>query len=179
MAADNFESCLALTLRFEGGYSDHPADPGGATNMGVTRATLALARGRPVSKAEVRALTRAEAAEIYKARFWHPVGGDLLAPGLDAAVFDYAVNSGPARASRALQQILGVGAEEGVGPRTLAALAKAEPRKIIWTLSRAREGFLERLRTFRVFGRGWRARVDAVEVAALDMARRAGAHIST
>ena len=70
MAESNFERALACVLRHEGGYGDHPADPGGATNFGVTRATLAHHRGRPVTKAEVRALTRAEAAGIYRQRYW-------------------------------------------------------------------------------------------------------------
>lgn len=177
MAAQNFDVCLALTLRFEGGYSDDPADPGGATNMGITRATLARARGRAVTKSEVRELSRAEAAEIYRSLFWAPVSGDLLASGLDAALFDFGVNSGPARAVRILQQILGVNEAEGIGPKTLAALARKNPETVIWTLSRARQGFLERLRTFRSFGRGWSARVAAVEKAAVALARDAAPKI--
>ena len=99
MTASNFEASLAAVLKHEGGYADHPSDPGGATNLGVTRATLTRWRGRPVSKAEIRALTRAEAAKIYRALYWDEIAGDVLPAGLDFAVFDYCVNSGPGRAA--------------------------------------------------------------------------------
>ena len=99
MTAANFDRALTAVLRHEGGYVDHPSDPGGATNLGVTRATLAQWRGRAVSKAEVKALTRAEAAKIYRALYWDEIAGDALPAGLDFAVFDYCVNSGPGRAA--------------------------------------------------------------------------------
>ncbi len=103
MAAANFERALSLVLKHEGGFADHPADPGGATMMGITQATLAEWRGRPVTKDEVRALSRVEAGAIYRARYWDAVKGDDLPSGLDLAAFDYAVNSGPARAVRTIQ----------------------------------------------------------------------------
>lgn len=68
---DTFPRALALVLAQEGGYADHPYDPGGATNFGITIATLRDWRGRPVSKADVRALGRDEVAAIYRARYWN------------------------------------------------------------------------------------------------------------
>ena len=169
MATGNFERCLALTLRFEGGYCDHPLDPGGATNMGVTRVTLAGVRGRPVAKAEVMALTRAEAAAIYRRLFWTRVAGDALPAGVDAAVFDFAVNSGCRRAVQALRTLVGAGDGDTVDAATLAHLAACDPRAIVAGLCRGRRAFLQRLRTFSAFGRGWSARVAAIEAAALEM----------
>lgn len=153
MAKGNFAQCLAQTLRHEGGYADHPADPGGATNLGITRAVLAGWRGVPVSKAEVRALTRREAAAIYRSRYWDAVGGEALPAGVDLAVFDYAVNSGPDRALRALGSVM-----------------ETDPATTIRALCAERRGFLGRLRLFALFGRGWLKRVAAVEQAALAMA---------
>ena len=169
MAQGNFDACLALTLRFEGGYSDHPADPGGATNFGITRATLAQERGRAVSKEEVRALPRSEAAQIYRRRFWTGTGAEDLPSGVDAFVFDYGVNSGPPRALRALQNCLHVGATGEMDAATWSALAQADPAALIRAMARQRQSFVERLSTFRVFGRGWSARVAALQAASLAM----------
>jgi lysozyme family protein len=173
MAASDFDACLALVLVNEGGWSDDPRDPGGATNRGITRATLARWRGRPVSTAELKALSRAEAAAIYRALYWDAVRADALPKGVDLAVFDHAVNSGPGRAARTLQSALGVAADGDVGPATLAAAAVADPATLIRELCRRRLALLERLATWRHFGRGWRSRIARTEGAALDRAGRA------
>ena len=166
---DNFERCLALTLGFEGGYSDHPSDPGGATKYGVTRATLARVRGRAVSKAEVRALTRAEAGEIYRREYWDAVAGDELPAGVDAVAFDHAVNSGPAAARKTLRAALGLPPSAG-SSAILAACRRARPDALAREMCRRRLRFLRALRAFPTFGRGWTQRVDALEAAALAMA---------
>lgn len=88
MAAANFERALALVLQHEGGFSDHPSDPGGATMMGITQATLGAWRGQPVTRADIRALSREEARAIYRIRYWNAVAGDELPAGLDLAAFD-------------------------------------------------------------------------------------------
>lgn len=170
-ASARFSACLAEVLRHEGGFVDHPADPGGATNRGITLATLSDWRGRPVSKSEVRALTVAEAAAIYRARYWDVVQGDRLPPGVDLAVFDFAVNSGPGRAARTLQQVLVVPQDGAIGPVTLAALARAPgPVTLIIALCDARLRFLRGLPTWPTFGKGWARRVEEVEGAALRVA---------
>ena len=126
MARTRFEICLDEVLRHEGGYADHPSDPGGATNMGITHKTLA--RWRKVSpwwklsKAEVKALGREEAARIYRASYWNRVNANSLPAGLDLAVFDFAVNSGPDRAVRTLQAEIGSVADGQVGPLTVEAI---------------------------------------------------------
>jgi lysozyme family protein len=171
MSQEPFMVCLAFTLKYEGGYVDHPADPGGATNLGVTRATLAKWRGRPVSKSDVKALSRAEAAEIYRRYFWEPCGGPILPAGVNAVVFDWAVHSGPSRAVRALHKVLKIEQAATPGPRLRQALSKAEPKAVISLLCAERRRFLSRLKGFAVFGRGWSRRVDALEKTALALAR--------
>jgi len=173
-----FSTCLAHVLAQEGGYVDHPADPGGATNLGITRKTLA--RWRQIEpwwdlpKGAVQALTPTEAASIYQALYWTPCQGDRLPAGIDLMVFDHGVNSGPAQAIRTLQGVLGVRRDGLIGPLTLAALDKRVAANgagpLIEALAAARLGFLKGLKTFAVFGRGWTRRVDAVATAARAMA---------
>jgi lysozyme family protein len=173
-----FTACLEIVLAEEGGYVDNPADPGGATNLGITRRTLAAWRHvspeTALSKDAVMALTREEASEIYRANYWWACGGDSLPAGLDLVVFDYAANSGPARAIRALQAALGVAADGIVGPVTLGAVAARVRSGGLAALSGqicdARLTFLQRLTSFATFGRGWTGRVARIRQAALAMA---------
>jgi lysozyme family protein len=161
MTRTRFDQCLDEVLRHEGGYSDHPSDPGGATNMGITRKTLA--RWRKVSpwwnlpKLAVAQLARDEAARIYRASYWERIKAGSLPPGLDLAVFDYAVNSGPDRAVRALQVELGTVADGHIGPLTLEAVRvqidNSGAGGLIDALCTRRLNFLSQLSTFSVFGR--------------------------
>jgi len=175
MADTRFDDCLAAVLKQEGGYSDHPADPGGATNMGITRRTLADWRGvspwQSLDPAEVKALTREEAAGIYRARYWEAVAADHLPAGLDLAVFDFAVNSGPVRAVRTLQELVGTDPDGILGPRTLAAIEERARRGglrlLIEVYCDRRRAFLQALATFPVFGRGWTNRVATIRATAL------------
>lgn len=171
MAAESFDRALALVLELEGGFVADPRDPGGATNHGITRATLARARGRPASVADVEALTRAEAGTIYRHSYWTDVGGDDLPAGLDLAVFDFGVNSGPARAIKALQTALGLKADGRIGPATLAALAVCDAATTIRRVTADRLGFMRRLSTWTAFGRGWTPRVTRVERESIALAR--------
>ncbi len=178
MATENLNRCLAEILRHEGGYVDHPADPGGATNMGITRKTLA--RWRKVNpwwqlpKAEVKALNQNEVTAIYKALYWDRVAGDVLPDGVDLALFDFGLNSGPARAVKTVQQELKVRVDGALGPITLGAIrariAASGSGGLIQALCARRLSFLMRLSTFTVFGRGWKRRVAEIETAALALA---------
>ena len=123
MAAADFERALALVLVHEGGYVDHPADSGDATNLGVTIGTLADWPGRPATKAEVKALTKATVAPIYRRNYWNAVRGDELPFGVDFCVFDVAVNSGKGRAIPSLQRAFSVVDGGKIGPLTLSAAA--------------------------------------------------------
>jgi len=174
MAKGNFTACLADVLVHEGGYVDHPKDPGGATNLGITHKTLA--RWRKVSpftslpKSEVKALTKVSVAPIYRAYYWDEVRGDDLPGGLDAAVFDYAVNSGPGRAAKLLQRLVGVAQDGVIGSQTLAAVGKVTNlASLINAYCDARLAFLRGLSTFPNFGRGWTSRVAGVRAKALGM----------
>lgn len=164
-----FARCVAEVLRHEGGYVDHPRDPGGCTNRGITRATLESWRGVPTDCAAVRALTEAEARAIYRARYWDAVRGDELPVGVDLAVFDLAVNSGGGRAARMLQHALGAVADGVIGPQTMAMLAAADPARMVDAICARRLEFLKGLPTWPVFGRGWERRVNDVRAKALDM----------
>ncbi|MET3926174.1 glycoside hydrolase family 108 protein [Devosia sp. 2618] len=178
MAKTRFELCLDAVLRHEGGYVDHPSDPGGATNMGITHKTLARWRNVSpwwkLSKDAVRALQRAEAARIYRASYWERSKAGQMPAGLDLALFDFAVNSGPDRAIRALQAELGVVADGQVGPLTLDAIKTYAGRKglgaLIVALCDRRMSFLKRLSTFTTFGKGWTSRVSAIRRVALSVA---------
>ena len=169
MAAESFERSVALILAIEGGYADHPRDPGGATNRGVTRSTLAAWRGRSVSKADVRALSAAEAATIYRARYWDAVRADELPAGLDLALFDLAVHSGPGRAARLLSRALDR-PETGRVTAEILAAGRARPAEHLTRLMRERRRFLGSLATWAVFGRGWSRRLVRVEDACLALA---------
>lgn len=171
MVATNFQKAVDSVLASEGGYVDHPRDSGGATNRGITRAALARYRGTPVSKAEMRLLGVAEATVIYRENYWNAVQADALPRGLDFAVFDCAVNSGPRRAVLLLQETLGISRDGIFGPITLRAAATCDVIATIGRFSDLRLAFLSRLATFSVFGQGWRRRVETVRRNALLMAK--------
>lgn len=151
----NYEACLAETLKWEGGWSDHPADPGGATMRGVTQAVYdKYRRGRGLAVRSVRGIEEGELQAIYRGGYWATIGGDQLAKGLDCSAFDLSVNSGPGRAR---QYIAATDNIPGIVARIKAFNAK-------------RRSFLQGLRTFSVFGKGWMRRVAAIEALSLKMA---------
>lgn len=167
---DNFERCLSEVLKHEGGWADHPSDPGGATMKGITIGTFAQFKGRKVTKAELRAISDADLRKIYRRNYWDKVRGDDLPSGLDLVAFDGAVNSGPARGARWLQQGLGVNADGKVGPVTLDAAKKAYTPAVIERAIGFRFSFLRGLKTWGTFGKGWSRRVESVRGVALEMA---------
>lgn len=174
-ADDAFSRALPLILAHEGGYVNDPQDPGGATNKGVTQATYDGWRAKQGLPAQsVRQITADEVAAIYRRDYWDKVRGDDLPAGVGYAVFDFAVNSGPARAARFLQKVVSVPEDGVIGPATLAAVnsvaaVSAEP--IIDRLCDARLAFLRSLPTFARFGTGWSRRVSEVRAKAKEWAR--------
>ena len=171
MAKGTFAKAMPHVFSEEGGYVDHAADPGGATNLGITIATLSAWEGRKVSKAEVKALTKAKATDIYRENYWNKISGDDLPAGVDYAVFDFAINSGPARAVKMLQKVVGVDQDGIIGAKTLAAVRSMSADRIINALCDARLAWLKTLSTFKTFGRGWTARVSRVRSRALAFSR--------
>lgn len=167
----NFATALKdlLAPDREGGFSDDPRDPGGMTNLGVTRTVWQEWVGHPVSEKEMRELTPAKVAPLYKAKYWDKVKGDDLPSGVDYAVFDAAVNSGPGRAAKWLQACVGVEVDGGIGPKTLAAVAKADKAALLSDYAKRRLSFLTELPTWDTFKGGWTRRVTEVQAASENM----------
>lgn len=166
----NFAAALKLVLGVEGGYSDDPQDAGGATDHGITQKVFnGWLRSHGDAARDVRTITPDEVAAIYHDEYWSAVKGDELPAGVDIAVFDFAVNSGVARAAIYLQEIVGVAPDGRIGPLTLAAVAKDRPVFLITKLCAMRIGFLKRLSGWGHDGHGWTNRVNAVEQAAMNM----------
>jgi lysozyme family protein len=164
MSAGNFAPSLALTLGYEGGYSAHLRDPGGATMCGITQAVYDDDRERrALPRQSVRLSTTAERESIYRWRYWLTIHGDELPPGVDYALFDFAVNSGVARAAKTLQRVIDVNPDGLIGPTTRSAVnrycARYKPDALSDALCEARLRFLEALPTFTTFGEGWTYRV--------------------
>ena len=171
----NREKVIAWVGLSEGGFVDHPKDPGGRTNRGITQSTYNAwlkSQGRP-SK-DVLHITKGEAETIIGIQYLDAVRFDDLPPGLDYSVADFAVNSGPARAAKELQRLVGLtGAQvDGViGAKTLAAVARADLVTLIGQYNDRRLAFLKSLKTWATFGRGWGARVATVRQRSLELAR--------
>ena len=169
MAINNWPQCFAFILKNEGGYVDNPADPGGATNLGCTKAVWEQYIGRSVTKDDIKALTPNDVMPLYKVKYWDTIKGDDLPEGVDYAVFDFAINSGPSRAAKALQSVLSVTVDGQIGSATLRALETANPREVATAVCEARLAFLQSLPTYGTFGKGWSRRVAEVEQTAFNM----------
>jgi lysozyme family protein len=151
----DLSKCLPITLQFEGGWSDNPKDPGGATMNGITLTTFR--RYRPnATKADLRAISPELRQVIYADGYWKPTSGDNLPSGVDLVAFDYGVNSGPGAANKAL-----------------AATAGLSPVERVKAICARRLSILQSLKTWATFGKGWGARV--VQVQALGIQWAAGA----
>jgi len=172
MAQGTFDAALKALLIHEGGYTNHPDDPGGPTNWGITLADARRYWKADAGAKDVASMPVSVAGDIYRTRYWQALKCDELPTGLDYCVFDYGVNSGVQRAGRVLRQVLGINDASGRITRdiiTLAAQKDAAP--LIRAICAERLAFLQRLKTWPVFGRGWSRRVREVEVRALTMAR--------
>ena len=167
----NFEQILKWCLAHEGGYVNHPKDPGGATNKGITQRVFDAYRTRKGQNVtSVKFITAEEVRDIYRAQYWARAQCDYLPSGLDYAVFDFAVNSGVSRASKYLQGVLGVDQDGDIGQMTLAAIEGKNTADLITQLCNDRMAFLKRLKTWSTFGRGWSRRVSDVRARSLEMA---------
>ena len=166
----NFFKSLEMVLHHEGRFVDHPDDPGGATNKGITHKTYSDFLGRPLEDVdELKNIPEEHVQLIYKQGYWDKVKGDNLPSGVDFAIFDWAVNSGPGRAAKALQKAVGATADGAIGPKTLAAVEAADAAEIIKAVADDREAFYKSLRTFNTFGKGWLRRNKETRDFALEM----------
>ena len=159
----NWPASLALVLKSEGNFVNHRNDPGGMTNLGVTRNVWRDWVNRDVDEAEMRSLTPELVTPLYKARYWDACKCDELPLGIDYAVFDFAVNSGVGRASKTLQEAVGASVDGVIGKNTIAAAAKHDPSELIKLFGAKKEMFYRSLGNFRIYGRGWLRRVAEVQ----------------
>jgi lysozyme family protein len=166
---ENFDDALAAVLHHEGGYVNHPSDPGGRTNLGCTQRVWEEWVGHPVDEKTMRELTPADVAPLYKAKYWDRIRGDELPTGVDYIVFDAAINSGPGRAAKWLQTVVGAVPDGAIGPGTMAKVAAMPAQDIVEKYQQTRLQFLQSLPTWDTFGKGWGRRVAQVEDAALKM----------
>jgi len=167
---DNWEQCFALVLKNESGFVNNPADPGGATNLGCTKATWEEFVGHEVSIDDIKALTPNDVMPLYKEKYWDRINGDVLPSGIDYAVFDFAINSGLTRAAKTLQSVLGVDEDGEIGPASIDAARKANAGQVASLVCEKRLAFLQNLSTWGTFGKGWGRRVAEVEQTSLSMA---------
>jgi len=166
---ENFDKCLEMLLSHEGGFVNHPEDPGGITNLGVTKKVYDEWTGRESTEQEMRDLTPEDVAPIYKKNYWDRVKGDSLPSGLDWACFDWAVNSGSGRPAKAVQRAVGATQDGAIGPQTLGLIMEKDPEEIINYVYGVRQDFYKGLKTFETFGRGWTRRNKETLHQALEM----------
>ena len=165
----NYDKCLETILHHEGGYVNHPEDPGGETNLGVTKRVYQEWGGTK----DMKDLTFDDVAPIYKKNYWDKMICDDLPSGLELCVFDFGVNAGPGRAAKYLQSLIGTVADGGIGPNTLAKLKEYTDetgvKETITNYQNKRQSYYEGLSTFKTFGRGWTRRVEETTKLALEL----------
>ena len=131
MTASSYDEALRRVLVHEGGYSNHPSDPGGPTNWGITIHDARAYWKTAATAADVRSMPVEVAKDIYRSKYWDAMRCNDLPAGVDYAVFDYGVNSGIGRAVRVLQRLVGTDVDGEVGPNTIAATARMAAVKLI------------------------------------------------
>jgi lysozyme family protein len=166
----NWDEAIKHVLKWEGGYVNHPADPGGMTNLGVTKRVWEEWSGKPATEADMRSLTPEMVSPLYKKRYWNAVRGDDLPSGVDLCVFDCAVNAGPGRASKFLQFAVGATPDGQIGPKTIAAVTSKPADEVIEVFCDLREAHYKSLHTFATFGKGWMRRLASIKAESTDMA---------
>ena len=165
----NYDKCLETILHHEGGYVNHPKDPGGETNLGVTKRVYEEHGGTK----DMKDLLVEDVAPIYKKGYWDKMKGDDLPGGLDLCVFDFGVNAGPGRAAKFLQSMIGTTVDGGIGPNTLAKvdeyIRENGEHESVKKYQEMRQKYYEQLSTFDTFGKGWTRRVEETTKLALDI----------
>jgi lysozyme family protein len=166
----NFDTCLALLLEHEGGYTNHPSDPGGPTNFGITIEDYRRYVKVNATAVDVRRMKLDEAKIIYREKYWDAQRCDELPPGINYATFDYGVNSGIGRSGKVLRRALGLPYDSSAITDMVVAAAHAVDIKVLVAdICDERLHFLRSLKTWSVFGNGWGRRVSEVRSTALKM----------
>ena len=166
MSANNYQNCLDLVLKSEGGWVNNPADPGGETNLGVTKRVWEEYVGHPVQT--LKNLTKADVAPLYEQKYWRPTYGEVLPRGLDFLCFSMGVNAGPGRSVKLLQSSIGCIPNGSIGPNTMAKIRESNVATLINQFSESRRGYYRSLNKPQ-FEHGWLNRVDSEESEALNM----------
>ena len=166
---ENYQTALNNVLRSEGGFVNNPKDPGGMTNLGVTKRTYEQYVGHPVDEETMRGLTPETVAPLYKQMFWDAVRGDDLPDGLDYCLFDLAVNSGASRAVKFLQMAVGTPQTGKITDREVQMANDADASDLVNKVCNERLVFLQSLNTWATFGKGWGNRVAYVQRTAIKM----------
>ena len=171
--ADTFEVAIKEVLKHEGGFVNHPSDPGGMTNLGVTKRVYEKWMGREVSEQEMRDLSEDTAVKIYKKNYWDRNRCDMVehasSPGVAYFVLDFAINAGR-QGAKCLQKSIGANPDGAIGPKTIAILKDQNPKYVLEKMHELRQSFYESLKTFETFGKGWTRRNDE----ALEKAKKMG-----
>jgi lysozyme family protein len=166
-----YELALARLLAHEGGYTNHPSDPGGPMNFGITIFDYRKYVVPGASAEDVRLMKVSEAKGIYRAKYWDSQRCDELEPGVDYAIFDYVVNSGIGRSGKVLRRCLGMADTTSQITPEVVAIANAMPAaSLVAMICDERLRFLKSLKTWGVFGKGWGRRVVEVKSFALSIA---------
>jgi lysozyme family protein len=171
MTQSNFQECLDLVLKSEGGWVNHPSDPGGETNLGVTKRVWEEYVGHPVES--LKKLTKEDVAPLYELKYWRPCYGEVLPRGLDFLCFSFGINAGCGRSVKLLQQSLGLVSDGVIGPRVMQKLRESNITDVIKGFSESRREYYKSLKNFPIFGKGWISRTDREEQEALQMVKNA------
>ncbi len=169
---ENFDKSLQLLLKHEGGFVNHERDPGGMTNLGVTKSVYEEWLGYEVDKQDMMKLTPEDVAPIYLNNYWIKANCDELPSGLDYVVFDWAVNSGVSRSSKGIQKCCGAEPDGVIGPKTLQLVLGQDTNFMIEKFKEVRQSFYEGLNHFDAFGRGWTRRNNEATEVALGMVEK-------
>jgi lysozyme family protein len=173
MASETYPEAIRRLLMHEGGYTNHPSDPGGPTNFGITIHDYRKYVKANGTADDVRRMSVNEAKAIYKAKYWNAQACDQLPAGVDYSIFDYGVNSGIGRSGKVLRRVCGLPADTHViNDVVLVAVAKRDPTALIAAINDERLAFLKRLKTWPVFGKGWGRRVAEVRSYSMALAKR-------
>lgn len=155
---DRFEICHPITAKWEGGWSDHPSDPGGKTMYGITEVRWHEYQDKlGIKRTPVRNVTTSQALKFYRSEFWLACSADKLFPGVDLAVYDASVNSGVSRGRKWL----------------LASAGGNDHSETVKKICRARLSFMQSLKIWKTFGKGWGRRVADIEARGVAMALEA------
>ena len=168
MTASSYDEALRRLLAHEGGYTNHPSDPGGPTNFGITIHDYRKYLKPNATAADIRAMKLDQAKAIYRSKYWNAQRCDDLPAGVDYSIFDYGVNSGIGRSGKVLRRVVGLPDNtSAVTDQVLETVAKRNPQALVTAINDERLRFLKNLKTWPVFGAGWGRRVAEVRAFSL------------